>query len=66
MSRTTQIFKLLTSNNGITAFYWYDVAFVRYQEKKLTIVFKNRAVIEITDCEKEDAEKVIDAWMNQK
>ena len=64
MSKKTKIFKLLTSNGGITAFYWCDVAFVRYQEKKLSIVFKNHAVIEITDCGKEDAEKVIDAWMN--
>lgn len=66
MSKTTKIFKVLTSNGGITAFYWYDVALMRYQEKKLSVVLKNHTVIEITDCGKEDAEKVIDAWMNQK
>ena len=66
MTKKTKIFKLLSSNNGITAFYWYDVALIRYQEKKLSIVLKNHTVLEITECEKEDAEKIIDAWINQK
>lgn len=66
MSKMTKMFKLLTPNNGITAFYWYDVALMRYQEKKLSIVLKNHTVIEVTECEKEDAEKIIDAWMKQK